>query len=48
MARDIDLGDPDLTLPATPADPDGLVKLAGRWGLDSPTARLVDVLTGLR
>ncbi|QIK66445.1 5'-3' exonuclease [Nocardioides sp. HDW12B] len=47
VACEIDLGDPDLTLPSTPADPDGLVKLAGRWGLDSPTARLVDTLTAL-
>ncbi len=48
VACEIALGDPDLTLPSTPADPDGLVRLAGRWGLDSPTARLVDTLTGLR
>ena len=48
VACDIDLGSPDLTLPRTPADPDALVALAQRWGLDSPTARLVETLTNLR
>ena len=47
VARDIDLGTPDLTLPSTPADPDMLVALAEQWGLDSPVARLVDTLTNL-
>jgi 5'-3' exonuclease len=47
VACDIDLGDPDLTLPRTPADPDALVALSHRWGLDSPTARLVETLTNL-
>ena len=47
VERDIDLGDPDLTLPRTPTDPDALVALADRWGLDSPTARLVETLTDL-
>jgi 5'-3' exonuclease len=47
VARNIDLGDPDLMLPRTPADPDALVALAQRWGLDSPTARLVETLTNL-
>ncbi len=47
VACDIDLGDPDLTLPRTPAEPDALVALAQRWGLDSPTARLVETLTNL-
>ena len=47
VARHIDLGSPDLTLPRTPADPDALVALAQRWGLDSPTARLVETLTNL-
>jgi 5'-3' exonuclease len=45
VARDIDLGKPDLTLPRTPPDPDVLVAVANRWGLDSPVARLVDTLT---
>ena len=47
VAKDIDLGGPDLTLPRSPVDPDQLVALAGRWGLDSPTARLVDTLREL-
>jgi 5'-3' exonuclease len=45
VARDIDLGDPDLALPRTPKDPDGLVELADKWNLDSPIARLVEALT---
>jgi 5'-3' exonuclease len=48
VARDLDLGTPDLTLPLTPVDPDGLAKLSERWGLDSPAARLVETLTALR
>ena len=45
VARDIDLGEPDLTLPRTPADPAAVLALAERWGLNSPVARLVDALT---
>jgi 5'-3' exonuclease len=45
VARDLDLGKPDLTLPRTPADPDAVLTLAQRWGLDSPAARLVEALT---
>jgi 5'-3' exonuclease len=48
VARDLDLDDPDLTLPLTPADPERLTELADRWGLDSPAARLVETLTSLR
>jgi 5'-3' exonuclease len=47
VACDIDLGDPDLSLPRTPVDPDALIALSERWGLDSPTARLVQTLTNL-
>jgi len=47
VARDIDLGDPDLELPRTPRDPDRVLELAERWGLNSPAARLVDALSGL-
>jgi 5'-3' exonuclease len=49
VATEIDLGraESDLELPRTPADPDALVALSRRWGLDSPTARLVETLTGL-
>jgi 5'-3' exonuclease len=45
VARDLDLDAPDLALPRTPRDPDGLVALADTWGLNSPVARLVDALT---
>jgi 5'-3' exonuclease len=48
VARGLDLGEPDLTLPLTPADPDALVALSERWNLESPVARLVEVLTNLR
>lgn len=48
VARDIDLGERDLTLPLTPDDPDRLVELCRRWGLDSPAGRLVETLTSLR
>ena len=47
VARDIDLGTPDLTLPLTPVDPDALVALSEKWSLDSPIARLVETLTSL-
>jgi 5'-3' exonuclease len=47
VARDIDLGDRDLTLPRTPADPDAVLALSERWSLDSPTARVVQALTSL-
>ena len=48
VARHLDLGGADLTLPLTPADPDGVARLAEQWGLDSPAARLVEALTALR
>jgi 5'-3' exonuclease len=44
VVRDLDLGKPDLTLPTTPADPDGLVALAERWGLGSSVTRVVEAL----
>ena len=44
VARELDLGGPNLTLPYTPAEPEALLALATRWGLDSPLARLVDTL----
>ncbi len=47
VARDLDLGDADLTLPRTPRDGDALVALAERWGLNGPVARLVEALTDL-
>jgi hypothetical protein len=45
VVRDLDLGDPDLALPAAPADPDGLVALAERWGLGSSVTRVLDALS---
>jgi len=48
VARDIPLDPPDLSLPLTPARPDHLMALAEKWNLESPIARLVDTLTGLR
>ncbi len=47
VARDLDLGKPDLTLPRTPANPDALVELSERWGLGGSVTRLVDTLTDL-
>ncbi len=47
VAREIDLGKPDLTLPLTPAAPDALVALSDKWNLESPVARLVEALTDL-
>ncbi len=45
VARTIDLGAPELALPATPRDPAALTALADRWALDTPIARLVNTLT---
>lgn len=45
VARGLDLGAYDATLPRTPADPGAVVELAQQWGLDSPMARLVDAMT---
>ncbi len=44
VARDIDLGSPDLTLPAEPADPEMLAAVAEQWGLTSPVERLRELL----
>jgi len=46
VVRDLDLGDPDLTLPRTPADPDAVVALDERWALGSSAVRLVQALQG--
>ncbi|WP_425463959.1 5'-3' exonuclease [Nocardioides marmorisolisilvae] len=48
VARDIPLGELDLTLPPTPVDADALTVLAERWGLDTPIARLVTTITDAR
>lgn len=44
VVRDLDLGTPDLTLPATPADPEALVALTERWGLGSSVERVLAAL----
>ncbi|MGN6252080.1 MAG: 5'-3' exonuclease [Marmoricola sp.] len=44
VVRDLDLGSPDLTLPAAAADPDALAALAERWGLGSSVERVLAAL----
>ena len=44
VARDIDLGSPELALPGTPADPEMLAAITEQWGLGSPVQRLLEVL----
>ena len=44
VARDLELGTPDATLPTAPKDPEALAALAERWGLSSPVKRLTSVL----
>ncbi|WP_346110954.1 5'-3' exonuclease [Nonomuraea maheshkhaliensis] len=44
VAPDAPLPEADLTLPAKPRDPEALVALADRYGLDGPLNRLLDVL----
>jgi 5'-3' exonuclease len=44
VARDIDLGSPDLTLPRRPADPEMLAALAEKFGLGGSVDRLVETL----
>jgi 5'-3' exonuclease len=45
VARDLDCGHADLTLPRTPAHGDRLVELSERWGLGGSVTRLVEALT---
>ena len=45
VARGLDLGSADIRLPGTPRDPDALLDLAQRYGLESPVQRLVEALT---
>jgi 5'-3' exonuclease len=45
VARDIDLGSPDLALPRAPKDPEMLEAIAEQWGLTSPVRRLTEVLS---
>ncbi len=44
VARDLDLGSYDATLPVTPPDHARVVELSERWGLDSPLARVVTAM----
>jgi 5'-3' exonuclease len=44
VARDIPLPHVDSALPREPRDPDALVALADRWGIDSPLNRLLVAL----
>ncbi|MEV0628726.1 5'-3' exonuclease [Nonomuraea wenchangensis] len=44
VAHDAPLPDADLAVPAKPRDPEALVALADRWGLDGPLNRLLAVL----
>lgn len=46
VARDLDLGTPDLTLPRAPADVDMVEALAAEFALESPTQRLTEALKG--
>ncbi len=46
VARQIDLVRPEARLPAEPRDPARVAALAERWRLESPTARLLEVLGG--
>jgi len=44
VAHDVPLPEMDTTLPRTPVDPDRLVELGERWGLDSSLNRLLSAL----
>jgi len=44
VACDVDIAEPAAALPRAPDDPERLVELADRWGLDSPLNRLLAVL----
>ncbi|UAL31929.1 5'-3' exonuclease [Nocardioides rotundus] len=46
VARDLDLGDVDTTMPRSPADHDRVLALAERWNLESSMARAVTALSG--
>lgn len=44
VVRDLPVPDFDATLPAAPRDPEALLALADRWGLESPLNRLLNAL----
>ncbi|WP_432873300.1 5'-3' exonuclease [Microbispora rosea] len=45
VAHDVPVPDADITLPAAPRDPERLVALSEKYGLDSPLNRLLATLT---
>lgn len=45
VAHDVPVPDVDITLPAAPRDPERLVALSEKYGLDSPLNRLLATLT---
>ncbi|WP_344605778.1 5'-3' exonuclease [Sporichthya brevicatena] len=45
VVRDLPVPDVDATLPAVPRDPEALLALSDRWGLDSPLNRLLGALS---
>ncbi|MEU7912414.1 5'-3' exonuclease [Microbispora bryophytorum] len=45
VARDVPVPDADITLPAAPRDPERLIALSEKHGLDSPLNRLLATLT---
>ena len=45
VAREIDLGPFDATLPRTPADHAAVIALSERWNLESPLARVVEAMS---
>ncbi|MEV7804843.1 5'-3' exonuclease H3TH domain-containing protein [Microbispora sp. NPDC088329] len=45
VARDVPVPDVDITLPAAPRDPERLVALSEKYGLDSPLNRLLAALS---
>jgi 5'-3' exonuclease len=45
VARDLDLGRYDATLPRTPADHAAVLALSDKWNLESPLARVVEAMT---
>ena len=47
VREDVPLPDVDDHLPTEPRDPDALVQLSERWGLDSPLNRLLTTLRQL-
>lgn len=44
VVRDLPLGELDDALPRVPRDPEALLALADRWGLDSPMERMLQAL----